>query len=303
MQLEELNSKFGKTDRINFALTPSGLIHAKIQSNTGSRAIIYLYGAHLTSWRNSSGEEILYLSPKAEFTAGKAIRGGIPVIFPQFGPGKLPSHGFARNKLWRVVKSSVTDKFTSLTMALSHSAELNKIWPYKFSIEIEVRLSSSLTAVLRVKNEDDKPLEFQCALHTYFEVSDIQKVALKGFSGLKFLDNLKAKSLGQESRSVLTFNEEIDRVYLNAPNELIVEDAGLNRSVTIAKNNLPDAVVWNPWQEKGASLADLESDGYKKFICVETGAIGTPVKLLPGETFEGWQELAMGRLELPTSEL
>jgi glucose-6-phosphate 1-epimerase len=89
-------------------LTPgtNGLPKVNLSSSDGSRAEIYLHGAHVTSWIPAGGEEQLYLSAASEFRDGAAIRGGVPVIFPQFSNlGPLPKHGFARNLAWELISA------------------------------------------------------------------------------------------------------------------------------------------------------------------------------------------------------
>ena len=263
-----------------------------LRHDSGSTLEVYPYGAHITSFRSAVHGEILYLSPTAEFRTGKAIRGGVPLIFPQFGPGPLPSHGFARNSFWDVISSGVLPSGELwLTLGLQSDAETKKIWPFEFACEFEIRLSAALSTSLRVENTGKESFSFQCALHTYFTVSDISNVKVKDLSGLTYLDNTKQRAPATESRSEIPFEGEIDRIYLRTPAQLTIEDSGLQRKILIRKQGLSDAVVWNPWIEKGKSFKDLEPDGYKKFVCVETGAIEPPTTLAPGERFEGLQEI------------
>jgi hypothetical protein len=69
----------------------------------GARAEIYPHGTHVTSWVPAGGSERLFLSPASEFRPGAPIRGGVPVVFPQFsGLGSLPKHGFVRLLSWEM---------------------------------------------------------------------------------------------------------------------------------------------------------------------------------------------------------
>ena len=64
-----------------------------IQGEDGGSARISPYGAQALSWITADGAEQLFLSPRSVYRTGTAIRGGVPVIFPQFaGLGNLPKH-------------------------------------------------------------------------------------------------------------------------------------------------------------------------------------------------------------------
>ena len=77
---------------------------------------------------------------KAKLDGTKAIRGGIPVVFPNFGPWKLgPQHGFARISQWMVDKQG--DDFVILK--LTDSDETKKMWDFKFELTYTVRLSEN----------------------------------------------------------------------------------------------------------------------------------------------------------------
>jgi glucose-6-phosphate 1-epimerase len=293
--IEELNTRHG-LDGLKFVVGENNLPKAVLRLDSGNSCEVYLYGAHLTSYRNAEFGELLYLSQKADFSDGKAIRGGIPLIFPQFGPGPLPSHGFARNRSWGVVSSKRSQDEISLVFGLASSPSIERIWPEKFSAEFEVSLGANLSTTLRVKNEGARDFAFQCALHSYFTISDINAVTVRGFENLDFLDNTKQKERGHESRKEIKIASEVDRVYLATPQNLILDDAGLGRRLIIRKQRLNDAVLWNPWIEKGASLKDLEADAYKKFVCIESGAIEPAVVLKPGAMFEGHQEILVEAL-------
>jgi glucose-6-phosphate 1-epimerase len=49
---------------------------------TGETVEVHLCGATVISWKNANGSENLWLSEKAILDGSKAIRGGIPVVFP-----------------------------------------------------------------------------------------------------------------------------------------------------------------------------------------------------------------------------
>ena len=49
---------------------------------TGESIEVLLYGATVTSWKSASGRDNLFLSSKAALDGSKAVRGGIPLVFP-----------------------------------------------------------------------------------------------------------------------------------------------------------------------------------------------------------------------------
>ena len=295
--IKVFNRRFGIPKALQFVEGQSSLPKAILTHENGSSCETYLYGAHVTSYRTSEHEEILYMSSRADFSPGKAIRGGIPLIFPQFGPGALPSHGFARNRNWEIASTEKSPGGElKIVFQLQADEATKSIWPEAFLAEYEVGLSSQLKSSLRITNQGAKDFSFQCALHSYFTIGDIGSLTVKGLGNLDFLDNTKKKERSRETRSDISISSEIDRIYLDTPDELRLEDKKLGRSLRVRKQQFRDAVLWNPWIEKGASLKDLDPDAYQGFVCLETGAIEPSISLAPGETFEGRQELSAAKL-------
>ncbi len=116
----------------------------------------------------AEGNEALFLSPKANFSVGTSIRGGVPIVFPQFGGlGQLPAHGFARTQIWELVESAPDHA----TLHLHDNENLTNIWSHKFELEYTVRIGGNqLELSLKVTNTDSAPFEFTSALHTYLRV-------------------------------------------------------------------------------------------------------------------------------------
>ena len=106
MHAEELATEFGVAGVLEFVSTQHGLVKATI-SLDGVVGEIYLQGAQVTAWRLGDEPPILFTSPKSAFAPGRAIRGGIPIIFPWFGPNRhapaAPQHGFARTATWHLI--------------------------------------------------------------------------------------------------------------------------------------------------------------------------------------------------------
>ncbi|KAI3513974.1 hypothetical protein L1887_12258 [Cichorium endivia] len=260
----------------------------------GPSTLVYLYGAHVTSWKNEHREELLFVSSKAIFQPPTAIRGGIPIVFPQFSNlGPLKSHGFARNRVWTIDNNpppfpSKTIIGVFVDLLLKPTEEDLKIWPHRFEYRLRVTLGlkGDLMLTSRIRNTDIKPFNFTFSYHNYFSVSNISEVRVEGMKGLDYIDNTKNKTRFTENGDVITINSKVNRIYLNTPEKLAILDLKKKQTITIQKDGLLDAVVWNPWEEKAKPIEDLGADDYKLMVCVEAAAIGKPIILKPGKEWE-----------------
>ena len=264
-----------------------GLSGARLRSATGCTSEVYRHGAHVASWRDAEGEDIIFLSSRAVFKPPKAIRGGIPLCFPQFSDlGPLAQqHGFARNEQWQYVDplDDRDEDGGNVTMRLVASDATRALWPHEFVATFAARLvGDEMHTTLTVQNTDTEPFEFTVALHTYFAIGDIARATVAGLQNARYLDSLDGRVEKTDLGEAVAFGGEVDRIYLNTPDVLTVRDDANNRSISITKSNLPDAVVWNPWVEKCANTSDLGDADYASFLCVEAAATGTPVALQPG---------------------
>jgi glucose-6-phosphate 1-epimerase len=261
----------------------------------GARAGVQAHGAHVTSWRPpGSVNDRLFLSAASEFREGAAIRGGIPVIFPQFASfGPLPKHGFARTMAWQVASvSRDRDGTARLSLRLVDTAATRSIWPHAFQADIVVAVRAvSLTVALTITNTGRVPFTFTCALHTYLRVSDIRDVVVKGLGGARYRDSGAGGEERSDSESELHVSGEIDRIYFDVPRAVHVRD--VLGTTTVSANGFPDDVVWNPGAERGAALADLELGGYARFICVEAAVVRMPIQLPPSAKWSGSQALTV----------
>ncbi|GAB2218271.1 hypothetical protein Droror1_Dr00001491 [Drosera rotundifolia] len=287
---------------VEFTKGVNGLDKIILREVRGSSAEVYLYGGHVTSWKNDHGEELLFVSSKAIFKPPKAIRGGIPICFPQFaGDGSLEQHGFARNRLWSVDPDpppfpKATSNKAYVDLLLKPSEEELKIWPHSFEFRLRITLGPGgdlmLTSRIRNCNPDGKPFSFTFAYHTYFSVSDISEVRVEGLETLDYLDNLLNKERITEQGDAITFELEVDKIYLSTPTKIAIIDHERKRTFVIRKDGLPDAVVWNPWDKKAKAMADFGDDEYKHMLCVEAACIEKPITIRPGEEWRGRQELS-----------
>ncbi|KAE8734359.1 putative glucose-6-phosphate 1-epimerase [Hibiscus syriacus] len=284
-------------------------------------AEVYLYGGQVTSWKNALGEELLFLSSKegrvemiitctylliqmklqklpkapgihlnetinATFRPPRTIRGGISICFPQ----------------------------AFVDLILRSSEEDMKIWPRRYECRLRVALGPTgdlmLTSRIRNTNTDGKPFTFRFAYQTYLFVTDISEVRVEGLETLDYLDNLMNRERFTEQEDAITFESEVDKVYLSTPTKIAILDHDRKRTLELRKDGLPDAgmqpcldvrltvrfryfaVVWNPWDKKAKAMADFGDDEYTKMLCVEAACVEEPINLKPGEEWKGRQEIS-----------
>jgi glucose-6-phosphate 1-epimerase len=253
----------------------------------GAHAELTLHGAQLISWIPVQGGEQLFLSRKSEYRPGVAIRGGVPVIFPQFAArGTLPKHGFARTLPWELLSTEggVTE------LRLQDNPSTRAIWPHAFRAGYRVEVGGQiLKLTLRVVNTGPAAFSFTVALHTYLRVADVRLATVEGLKGLRYADSAHGEAESLEQNEQVTFPGEVDRIYFSTqqPVQLIQND----RRLTVQAQGFSDTVIWNPGAEKGAALVDLPPLGYLEFVCIESACIGQPVLLEPGTTWQGTQVL------------
>jgi glucose-6-phosphate 1-epimerase len=252
---------------------------------------IYLHGAHVTHWRPRRHHPVLWLSETAQFAPGKAIRGGIPVCWPWFGPhpsdAKAKAHGFARTCPWQIRHSEILpDGAAQVILALTSDEHTRALWPYDFSLELDVRAGKTLSVALRTVNLSDAPVSITEALHTYLAVGDVREAALSGLGGAEYIDQLRGHARQIEQDTTLTFESETDRIYQTA-HGCVLRDPGMNRVITVNKRRSGSSVIWNPWIEKTARLGDVPPHAWTGFACVETAnAFEHAVLIAPGGTHE-----------------
>jgi glucose-6-phosphate 1-epimerase len=270
--------EFEIENELQFVDIEHGFTYIEI-NNAKAHATISTYSGQVLSYRpKTQKDDLLFVSDKAYYESGKAIKGGIPVCWPWFGadPDDLgrPAHGFVRNRQWEVSASeSLADGSTKVILELADSEETRKIWPHPFKLNIEITVGDSLSVALVTYNNGDENVTISQALHTYFYVGDIGKVSVLGLDGVEYLD--KVDDFAEKTQSgPVTINGEVDRIYKGVSGELVIEDESLGRKIRIASTGCSTAVIWNPWSEIAASMGDLNDDDYRKMICVETANAG-----------------------------
>jgi len=254
--------------------------------NNQAEAKIALQGAHIFHYKAKNKPALLWLSETSFFKEGKAIRGGIPICFPWFGPHKtdasLPQHGFARTALWKVVLEEELDENSShIQLQLTSTEESLKLWEYKFDVRLDIMVTSELTVTFTVTSTDTRAFEITSALHSYFNVSDITNVLVEGLDGSDYIDSLTDKTYIQKGS--LSISEEVDRVYFDASNRIVLHDKP--NEITLKQKGSNSLVVWNPWIEKAQKMADMPDSGYKTMLCLETGNVGKDKKIVKPKEF------------------
>ena len=296
MSVTDLNIKYSYPKTIQFLEGENGFTKVRLSHDSGSILEVYLYGAHITSWIKPEFGDLLFLSRKAVFKEGKAVRGGIPIIFPQFGAGDLPQHGFARNSFWTCNGSEIL-KNNDISLTLNHksNADTKLIWNYEFNAELKILLNEDLTTELTVQNLDKKPFTFQDAFHTYIKIGNISEVQVSGLSGKTFTDKLSGSHSAVETSEKLEFVTAFDRVYQDTPCRLELTDSSLKRQFIIEKENMADSVLWNPW-ENGNAMSDMHYNAYNDMICLESANIQPEIVLKAGDSHTSLQRLTVIRI-------
>lgn len=268
-----------------------GLPKLLLRARDGASAEVYLHGGQVTSWRPAGGEERLFVSETAQFQDEAAIRGGVPVIFPQFGTqGRLPRHGFARTMEWGLLNARQRpDGAATVTLQLTDNQASWSLWRHRFSLELTVTVQDqSLELLLRAANDGRKAFRFTGALHTYLRVLEIEQTRVAGLRGCRYRDQVRGAD-AQEQGEALGFAGELDRIYFQVPGPVELEDGP--RRLDLAMTGFSDLVVWNPGPIKAAALSDLEPGGDRRMLCLEPAVVGEPVWLAPGESWVGVQRL------------
>lgn len=264
----------------------------QLDAADGACARVSPHGAHLLSWIPKCGGERLYLSSKAQAGPGQTIRGGVPVIFPQFAfEGPLPKHGFVRAMDWtQIAHGQRHDGAGYARFELHDDAATREIWPHPFAAEMEsVVLGDTLAATLTVHNSGTAPFTFTAALHSYLRVADVGAVSVHGLQGLRYRDKVLDNAACVEQHAALRIIDEVDRIYFNAPSSIELHDGA--QRLKIRHENFPDTVVWNPGPKLAATLHDLDEGGWQQMLCIEAAVIGTPVTLAAGAQWHASQIL------------
>lgn len=286
--LQALNDQYAIHGYLSFVAGPAGLPLAEIRSPHAD-ATVAVQGGHIARFQPQGAAPLLWVSRISSYAAGKAIRGGIPVCWPWFAQHPsdptLPFHGFVRARMWHVRGSAVLEnEQVQLRLGLNDNEDTRAIWPHAFDLELVATIGPALRVDLNTRNTDNTPYTVGGALHTYFQVGDSSRVAIRGLEGTEYIDKVDGGARKRQDGPV-TFAGEVDRIYLDTTADCLIDDPALGRTVRVGKANSRTTVVWNPWIEKARAMSDAEDDDYRDFVCVETvNAQNDVFELQPGDT-------------------
>ncbi|MEC5159701.1 glucose-6-phosphate 1-epimerase [Janthinobacterium sp. CG_23.3] len=266
----------------------------RISAADGAQAIVTLYGGHLVSWQTADGRERLFRSARSALDGSRAIRGGVPLIFPQFGArGDGLRHGFARVCHWRLSGGGRDgeDEFARFSLAAADlPPELAAAWPFAFELTLRVALhGDGLNLSFSVLNSGTEAFPFSAALHSYFLVDQLEHCELAGLQHVRYCDENGAVAL--QETPALAFSDKLDRIYYQLPVALTLR--GGDASLRLEQDGFTDAVVWNPGAADAAALTDMEDEEYRRFVCVEAALI-EPDVLAAGAEWTGLQRIVAG---------
>ncbi|WP_292979943.1 D-hexose-6-phosphate mutarotase [Nitrosomonas sp.] len=290
MNIEQLNKNYGIGEQVIFSAGDGGLPFVHVKSDKAS-ALISIYAGQVLAYRSKGAQDdLLFLSQQAYYQTGKAIKGGVPVCWPWFGPdpeGKgRPAHGFMRNRMWNVVETAVTAAGDiRIVLGVTDTEETQSIWPRAFDLKLEITIGDTLNLELVTRNSGTQPCTITQAFHTYFSVGDIRQTYVSGLENTRYIDKVD-DNLEKNQIGAVTVDAEVDRIYQSVGSNLVIHDAAHKRRILITSRGNRTAVVWNPWAKISAEMADLQDDDYLHFICVETTNAATDrVHIQPGSEF------------------
>jgi glucose-6-phosphate 1-epimerase len=284
--LSALNEKFGIGEKVRFVAGEGGLACAEIHT-AACTGRVYLQGGHVAAWQPAGEEPVLMMSSKSAYAEGKAMRGGVPVVFPWFAgkadDAKAPGHGLVRTMAWTVEGAKEEGGNIVLTLAVKSDAATKQWWAGDFEVREIVTMGKELSIELRIKNTGSTPFTFEDALHSYFAVSDIGKVQVEGLDGVTYIDKVDGRKEKTQAGAI-GFAGETDRIYLKTGGPLTVVDGGWKRKVQIEKQGSGTTVVWNVGGTK--AVADFGPEDWHHYVCVETANLkesGGALTAAPGE--------------------
>lgn len=249
----------------------------------GDEVLVSRLGAQVLSWHRG-GRDVLWTASKAEYLPGKPVRGGVPLVFPWFGDhptdAKLPAHGFVRNLSWRLAAATAEP---SITLEVGDDATTRAMWPHPFRLRFEVRLGTALQLALTIENCGATAFSCEHALHTYFGVGAVDTASVHGLEGVTCAEFAKEPEVNWDQRAPLRFRAETDRVFQDVPARIELRAPALARTTTLTTSGARSAIVWNPWPNKTARLAQMAADDWRSFVCIESANVKErAVTLAPG---------------------
>ncbi len=250
------------------------------------RGEICTQGAQVLRWRAADGRDVLFVSQKSRLKPGKPIRGGIPVIFPWFGEdpaGKGKAHGVARRKEWQPLAAHTDAANGKVAFALGDDEDTREEWDHAFRSRLFATFGEQLQIRWEVENRGAAPFRFEQSLHTYFQVGDVQQIAVRGLEGVTYVDNKLGGTRVVQSKEPLRFVGETERFYHGSEATCTIDDPVLGRKIEMQRSGARSTLVWQPWSEKAKEMSDFGADEWDKMVCIEAAnAREMAVELAPG---------------------
>jgi len=271
------------------ATGPGGLPRYEITTPL-AEAHIYLHGAHVTHFAPAGQRPVLFMSAQSWFQAGKPIRGGVPVIFPWFGPRQghteAPAHGFARTRSWTPESiRQQPDGSVVVTLRLEPDAETRALWgePHEWVLRHRITVGAALTMELEIENRGAASFRCEEALHTYFSVSDVAAIQIHGLENAEYYDKADGMRRKRQENEPIRFAAETDRTYIHTASQCAIDDPGLHRRIVIEKTHSDSTIVWNPWIAKAQAMPDFGDSEWPAMVCVESGNVAdNALEIAPG---------------------
>lgn len=267
-------------------------------SHGDAELVVAQQGAHLVSYQRAGHKPLIWSNPDAAFKKGKAIRGGMPICWPWFGnlernPSSVQAmrdssepakaHGEVRAIDWELMGMGEDDDALIVEFIQPKAEGGLPGWPHNVALKLSIRLDEALNVSLISYNSGSETVSFSQALHSYFAVSDVREVSIKGLDGLRYIETLENWEEREQSGE-LQFAGETDRIYLDTPDMLSIVDPQWQRKIHICTSGSKSAIVWNPWTEKTKTFNDMAADGWQRMVCVETAnVLDDVVTLAPDE--------------------
>lgn len=247
---------------------------------------IHDHGAQVTRWAPAAFGPVLHLSSAVRLERGSSIRGGVPVCWPWFGPGRVagmsPAHGFVRTAPWELVERVDAEDSVTFTHRITSDTATSPHWPHAYGVELRSRFGRTLEISLTSTNTGEEPVDLEEALHAYLVVGEISTVSLEGLDGTSFFD--KVSGTERHLSGALTFEGETDAVFRTS-DPVSVVDPTLGRRLVVTTSGAGNVVVWNPWEASAAEVADIGEGDWRRFVCVEgANVLENAVALAPGES-------------------
>ncbi len=272
-KIAELNKRFGVAGLAHVEAGEKGLPRVVVNTPV-AQGHVYLHGAHVSHYQRAGEPPMLYMDKASAFETGKPIRGGVPVIFPWFGPNPddkaQPPHGLVRQREWELVSVAAQEKdAVCVTLTIKSDGETRKAWGHDFELVYRVVFGRTLSMALTVKNTSTGAFNCENALHTYFRVGDIQFTTVHGLENTTYYSKPEGDKFVQPGDAPVTFDKETDRLYFNTRAVCVIKDPILNRRILVEKEGSLATVVWNPWIEKAKAMPDFTDDAWPTMVCVE----------------------------------